>query len=142
MKCNKKNHFASVCHSKHAAEVIAYCKTSPSEHRYAAAEAANKHYFCGLVVNIQDNKPAWYVTLNVEGNHVKFKVDSGADATIVSETAYQRLQPKPRLSPNKSPLNSPGGSLSIVGEFVTCIQHRGVEYSFKVLVVKERTETC
>ena len=140
MKCKKKNHFASVCCSKQAAEVTSYSETSPADHSHAAAEAVNKNYFCGSVVNIEDDKPAWYVTLDVEGNPVKFKVDSGADVTVVSEAAYKRLQPKPRLNPNKSPLNSPGGSLSVIGEFVICTQHREADYSFKVLVVKERTE--
>ena len=129
-----------MCRSKQAAEVTSYSETPPADHSHAAAEAVNKNYFCGSVVNVEDDKPAWYVTLDVEGNPVKFKVDSGADVTVVSEAAYKRLQPEPRLSPNRSLLNSPGGSLSVVGEFVTCTQHREADYSFKVLVVKERTE--
>ena len=106
MKCKKKNHFASACRSKQAAEVTSYSETPPADHSHAAAEAVNKNYFCGSVVNVEDDKPAWYVTLDVEGNPVKFKVDSGADVTVVSEAAYKRLQPKSRLSPNTSPLTA------------------------------------
>ena len=133
-KCKKKNHFASVCRNKQALEV-----TATRHDEYAAP--VEQDYYCGSIVNIDDSSPAWYVNLEIVKNStVKFKVDSGADVTILSLTAYQKLQPKPSLGPSKSVINSPGGGLSIVGEFITNTKYEDKDYCFKIIVVNQKTE--
>ena len=54
--------------------------------------------------------------LDVNGDPINFKIDSGADVTF--EDIYRRMPNRPHLNPSKVVLNSPGGQLSNLGQFV------------------------
>lgn len=50
---------------------------------------------------------------------MNFKIDSGADATVISEASYNSLENKPELGNTNVILRSTGGVLQCVGQMKT-----------------------
>ena len=73
-------------------------------------------YFLGSIENKSDTEP-WYVNLKVNNRILSFKIDTGADVSVISEATYKHLRPKPNLIPIRSTLSSPGGVLHCLGKF-------------------------
>ena len=58
-----------------------------------------------------DSSPAWKVDLDlndVNGHPVTFKLDSGADVSVMSDSNYKQLRPRPSLKTVKANLNIDG----------------------------------
>ena len=66
-------------------------------------------------------------------------MDSGADVTVISEDVYRKMPNRPCLKPSKVVLNSPGGQLSNLGQFVARTSYKGDKFHFLVQVVKGTT---
>ena len=81
----------------------------------------------------------WYIDLDVNGDPINFKIDSGADLTVISEDIYRRMPNRPHLKPSKVVLNSPGGQLSNLGQFVARTLYKGEKFHYLVQVVKGTT---
>ena len=77
----------------------------------------------------------WTTDLSIGGKCVTFKIDSGADISIMSESTYQGLPDPPSLKPTSAMLTSPGGKLKCTGEFIADIKKDGIAYSFRIIVV-------
>ena len=87
--------------------------------------------FCSNDCDITD-ETEWYIDLDVNSDPINFKIDSGADVTVISEDIYRRM---PNRMPSKVVLNSPGGQLSNLGQFVARTRVRNSIISFKSLKV-------
>ena len=94
--------------------------------------------FCSINCDITD-ETEWYIDLNVNGDPINFKIDSGADVTVISEDIYRRIPNRPHLKPSKVVLNSPGGQLSNLGQFVARALYKGEKFHYLVQVVKGTT---
>jgi hypothetical protein len=74
--------------------------------------------------------------LDFYGKTVTFKIDTGADVTVLKEADYRKLPRRPKLSESTIPyLNSPGGRVQVCGEFVAEVTRSEVTYRFRVVVV-------
>lgn len=125
-KCNKKGHFKSVCMSK-----VDDVKESAADH----------DYFLGRV-RCEDSDPAWKIDLDVGNeNWVNFKIDSGADVSIMSSSEYNSLRPKPKLLEVKTNLMSPGGKVQAKGQFIAHTKLKDTRYDFRVIVVESDIES-
>ena len=94
--------------------------------------------FCSIDCNVSD-ETEWYIDLDVNGHPINFKIDSGADVTVISEDVYRKMPNRPCLKPIKVVLNSPGGQLSNLGQFVARTLYKGEKFHFLVQVVKGTT---
>lgn len=52
---------------------------------------------------------------------VQFKINTGADISVISASTYQALPERPKLKPSNAVLSSPGGILSCKGQFTADI---------------------
>lgn len=134
-KCNRFGHFASVCRTKpdgqssqrHATHAVSVLQ-SPQESEEGA-------YFLGAVNGNSEDDP-WYVNLEMCGTSVKFKIDSGADVTVISSAVWKSLKTRPKLEHTCTTLDSAGGSLKVNGKFQCSVKHKGSEFSFPVIVIE------
>ena len=85
---------------------------------------------------IKETSSAWYHLIEVNGKKIDFKLDSGADLTLITENTNQEIVPKPNLDGVNFKLNSPGGRVPIVGQFVAHSEHQGKPYKLRVTVAK------
>ncbi|KAI4890200.1 hypothetical protein NFI96_001996, partial [Prochilodus magdalenae] len=122
-KCHKQGHWERVCHSKQVSEVTQEVKQS---------------YFLGEIGRKTCSKEDWTVNLEVSNVPITFKIDTGADATVINLNTCKMMKPKIKLSPPDTSFVSPGGHLSCVGLFWATTKYKEKQYSFKVYVMRGR----
>ena len=82
--CGMYGHFSACCRSKQVQAVD--------------AEEEDEVYYVDAV-HVQGTEPAWYTELSLRSHNIKFKIDTGADVTIIPKSLFQTLTPCPTLVP-------------------------------------------
>ena len=122
--CKKKGHFAKCCPKIENVQEVTSEQT----------ETADEHFFLGSVDDKNGDAP-WRVDLTVNGDSVNFKIDSGADVTVMSESTYSCLENCPKLRRSDTSLDSPGGNISCKWLFEAKIQRNNKTLHAKCYVV-------
>lgn len=101
-------------------------------------ETEGDEYFLGTVTQerAQDKSP-WTVTLKVNSTPVKFKIDCGADVSVMTRSQYNKLATRPKLREDRSTLRGVGGKLRSDGVFSTTVSLKDHQYNFDIHVVPE-----
>ena len=79
-KCSKKGHYQSVCRSKGVNTIELDSSTLDSDNN-----------FLGAVETNTADKPTWSVTVSINSVDVNFKIDTGADVTVIPESVFKKL---------------------------------------------------
>ena len=88
-------------------------RPQPSDNRELSTHGlCDQDYFLDGVRCNDDLEP-WYVSLNVNDNLIKFKVDLGADKTIITEHVYHHRRMRPGAGGAAAP--PAFGQLSFLG---------------------------
>ena len=111
-----------VARKRMTVETVLVIPGSPMYMKFLRKVSKQVEYFLGTIFtnhkecdydeqcDVQDvwcndsDEPRWYVSLDVNGTQVKFKVDTGADTTVMPESEYRRLKTKPKLNASKAVL--------------------------------------
>ena len=104
-KYGKKGHFASVCQTKHVHEVKRFLGS----------------------VQCEDSDP-------ILGKNIDFKMDSGADTSIMSEETYDTVRQRPKLKPITTTLLG----LKSKGQFITHTEVKRQLFHFHIVVVSAK----
>ncbi|KAK7925769.1 hypothetical protein WMY93_008079 [Mugilogobius chulae] len=92
-------------------------KTQNASARATSVEATDRDsdegsaWFLGAVAEDKDSEDRWYEDLQINGTSVTFRIDTGADVTVIPEETFLKLQQRPLLVKTKSTFTSPGGTL-------------------------------
>ncbi|CAI5657120.1 unnamed protein product [Oreochromis niloticus] len=78
----------------------------------------------------------WDIELLVNGSPVDFKIDTGADTTVMTETTFNKLQQRPKLIQCKPTVYSPGGKVKCMGKFLATTVYKGQKYQYWITVIK------
>lgn len=127
-KCGKKGHWERKCFSRSVREVTHSEDTEEGSFYLGAVSKAN-----------QSSAEYWTERITVGYTPVKFRIDTGADVTVMNLKTFNALKPKRKLVKSSIPLDSPGGALSIVGQFTASTLHKQRKYIFTVQVVRGAT---
>lgn len=78
--------------------------------------------------------------MKLEINHtpVVFKIDTGADTTVISEQTFHRLKHPPVLAENNTNLHSPGGRLDCLENFDASVKYSGQQYKFTIHAIRSQ----
>ena len=138
-KCNRVGHYATVCRFRGRGQ-----DRHGRSRRHSAREVVVKGYsddssedsfFLGAVCCDDVTEP-WEVKLKLCGTREKFKLDTGADVTVLTAASYDQLPRAPPLEPVGNRLSSVGGSLSCRGKFRGKIKKGGKLYVMDIYVVE------
>ena len=94
------------------------------------------------MLNCTSREAVWYVPLKLCGSEVSFKIDTGADVSVVTSSVWEKLQNKPKLQSSSIKLNCPSGALKCVGKFITVIRKGDSNYRLKIVVVDNENTSC
>ena len=128
-KCGKPGHFKSVCRSK------------PVQPGVRAVDADDNNSFLGTIYSsevlvVQSSSTKWTKTLDMNQRKVTFKIDTGADVTVIPESFYRKKRDGP-LQPTQRSLTGAGQQpLNVQGQFVGHFKHKEIETKQEIFVVR------
>ena len=110
---------------------LIYSMGPEAEHIFKFDDGEAKKYapvlkkFLGTVTDVskeEDNTP-WEIALKVCGSTINFKIDCGANVTVISEREYNNLSRQPELRVATVPLCGVGTRIKCVGMFTAKIEY-------------------
>ena len=114
-KCSKKGHYARVCLSQQVGEVV-------TEDQFS--EEPDTSVFLGEISEDSVRANPWRAEILVNGDPVSFKLDSGADVSVISEKTYGLLSVQGKLLPPDKKLYGPCKvPLFCKGKFTASLTH-------------------
>ena len=102
-RCKGQNHFCKFCRAKtvHTIQV-----DSESEDDYFLGSLE-----CGVgCVHRDDNCRAWFETVQVAGDNICMKVDTGAETNSIPVKTWLKIVERPNLTPSRVTLHAFGGA--------------------------------
>lgn len=96
-----------------------------------------EQFFLGTVSSRDKYKEPWSVALHINRKPVQFKIDTGADISVISALTYQALPERPKLKSSNAVLSSPGGILSCKGQFTADISLTNKLYRVEIYFVED-----
>lgn len=126
-RCGKKGHFARKCRLRKVQNVQG---SEVSE----VDDEDGEEYNIGVVKGGHDSR--WRVNLEVNGVGVVFRVDTGADVTVISDDLYRSFFQKFRLVLIKDKLFGPGRNpLQIRGKFRASLAYKSKRTEQDIYVI-------
>ena len=117
--CNKPNHIARsrACKKKAVSEM-------------QAEQSEEYHLFS---VTNSSNEAPWRVSVKMNGTDrgTSFKIDTGADVSVMSLQTYNNMSPKPPLQKTAAVMRSPAGTLDCKGKIEVTARVKGVITHFR-----------
>ena len=115
-KCSRTGHYAAQCLSKTVASTEADGNSSSED-----------DLFLGAVGTEQNT--IWTANIQLQGKQLEFKLDTGAEVTVISEKVYPTLK-------TSSSENLQDIPLGVIGQFTGTLKQGKRKYSEKIYVVK------
>ena len=106
------------------------------------AQEWDETFFLGSVKSNNIDENDWQVELELNGKPTKFKIDTAADITVISEVTYNSLVPILPLQSSTAVLCSPGGTVTCNGEIKAVLSYKSVDYSVCIFVVRGENVNC
>ena len=138
--CHKLNHFEGVCRSASAGKT-GNMKGKKNHQRVQAVnidDSSDDDFYLGSIDH--DNDSPWMTVVEIKKKKLNFKIDTGADVSVISHQTFKTLQPRPRLESTTASLRSPGGKLDCMGYFETEVQTEKDRGKLKIFVLEGNTE--
>lgn len=127
--CGAKGHFARLCKSKKLNEI----EVVDSDSEFGGTEI-----FLGEISDDKTQQKAWATNVAVNGKFIKFKLDSGADVSVISSELFKALptEQQNRLKNADKKLYGPCRyELLCKGKFLASLTHRGKSCEEEIYVI-------
>ena len=108
--CKKKGHWSKACRNT--------CQVSEVKEEYDSDP-----YFMGevtLIDTVESRSKVWTASIHIAKEQIEFKLDSGADVTVLPEITYHKLQVKPKLQSKNKVLLGPCNYSTQKSSTTTC----------------------
>ncbi|GBL82434.1 Uncharacterized protein K02A2.6 [Araneus ventricosus] len=144
--CGKQRHDKRVCPARNArcrrcSKIGHYAKVCITKSQTGCSEVA----YLGVVQLESKNKTNidWTVTVQVNHKKIKFKIDSGADHTVLPANVFQNVFQNAKLEPplNKILCGPDRNPLKTLGKFKTNIEYKGKSCTEEIYVISN-LQTC
>ena len=98
------------------------------------------YHFIGSVDCEDSMEPPWRINMDICGRSISFKLDSGADVTVMSEHTYTTLQHPPPLRRVRIKLGTLRGEIVAKGLFIARAVVNDRTFNFWVIVVSGKRD--
>lgn len=142
--CKRTNHFAKCCRNK-AKQQSAVTAVNSDE------SDGSSEFKLDAVLEISSNskakggqtsEKAWRKTFYINGSRISCKLDSGAEANVMSRTVFESLKYRPTLQVTRSKLHGFDGSQSTpMGTAKLKLHHKQRAYDVEFFVIDGQVES-
>ena len=134
-KCHRRGHFRKCCKAKHVDVVH-------DEYEDYDYNSGNELVVDAIYAVNTSTKTDWIELLNINGAIVPCKLDTGAQANVMSLEEYRSLPDKPKITSCSAKLTGYYNSeIPLVGKCITSIEHRGTRFKVQFMVVPGKAPT-
>lgn len=135
--CKRIGHFGKCCKTKKIYEMR---KNRPEVEDEEDAESSEEAYLEEIIVeevhSEGEDKPV-YVNLKISNKIIRFKVDTGADVTVIDKTLFEKLNIK--LKTTTKTLSACGrNNLKLLGYFNSKISYKDKQLEHKIYVIANK----
>lgn len=89
-----------------------------------------------VVEGTREKDSDWMSTLQVNDTNIIFKLDTGAQANVISETEYKKIRPRPKLHSTKVRVTRySGAKIPVQGRCIAKVTHKGKVHTLAFIVV-------
>ena len=114
--CKKKGHWSKACRNTHKVYEVTEKESDDSD---------SDAYFMGevtVVDAVDSGSKAWTASIQMNEQCISFKLDSGADVTVLPESTYHELQVKSELQSTEKVLLGPCNyKMTCIGKYATTL---------------------
>ena len=121
--CQKKGHYSSQCFSKSVANVS------------ISSEDENDTAYLNTVT-LQSGSKSWNCNVVINGKNIPFKLDTGAEVMVVSESVLKSVDTDKLKQPSKRLCGPDRKPLSVLGELSLSLSYKGKSCTHPVYVLK------
>ena len=133
-RCNRRGHFSSQCLSNTVAMISASAEQLPSNHSNQFEDLK----YLDTVENSNGNM--WELELRSGQDVIRFKVDTGAEVTVLSDKTWKSLKRTEQLQPAETTLCGPDRNrLTVLGKTSLTLTHKELCCTQPVYIVKDIT---
>ena len=122
-KCYKKGHYASCCFSKE----VSLLREDDN--------LKSEEVFLGSLES--QGETQWHTTVSLNEKNVKFKLDTGAKVTAISEATFSSLPNTKLKTPSKALYGPAKTPLNVIGQFTGSFRYNNACCKLHVYVVKD-----
>ena len=149
-KCNRKGHFARCCHSRKSVEQIKYIlphltDSNPDQSKFCldTINAKNPHHeprFSNQpptfsIYSFNSDRKVWTTNLDTNVSMVDFKINSGMEINVLSETIYKKLDQHPKLKSTSFTLTSDNTNIPNLRKCIVSVILKNAISSFMFIIV-------
>ncbi len=148
-KCQKFGHFASMCKPHRRVHEVSGHESNECDDVYDDVyddgayddEVPDNSWFCGVINQMVDSvsqqgENTWWVELDVGNESIRCKMDTGAQANIMSTQVFNSLAQPECLKPSTIRLTTYSGEqLPVVGQAMLQCEHKCIPYQVNFVIV-------
>ena len=142
-KCNRKGHYASQCLSKAVVATTQEVEAGSVEEASLGAVTPTQQVeadsveeaFLGTVTSSKDK--TWSVNIRLQGKEIVFKMDTGAEVTVISEKEYRTLERTKLEKPSRVLYGPARQPLEVLGQFSERLTYGEHSHSEDIFVVRD-----
>ena len=137
-KCHKTGHYALKCKAPRSTHGHQRGGRGRSVREVVVPDpgSQDESYFLRAIDCDERNDKPWEVKLKICGEPIVFKVDTGADVTVMTSGTYDKLPRAPPLELVTAKINSVGSALPCRGKFNVSIKNRGKIFVMNIYVME------
>ncbi|UYV63174.1 K02A2.6-like, partial [Cordylochernes scorpioides] len=142
-KCNKKGHIASICWSSR--RNLRQHQNQPGNIHQIGDQEEEEEYVQKIIsvtipeykINFTSSDPPYLMELKVEGNFIKFEMDTGSGLTLISEKDFKNSLQHLKLEKASIIVRTYDGTVvPILGKINVKVECQDITYKLRALVVK------
>ncbi|UYV81492.1 K02A2.6-like, partial [Cordylochernes scorpioides] len=142
-KCNKKGHIASICWSSR--RNLRQHQNQPGNIHQIGDQEEEEEYVQKIIsvtipeykINFASSDPPYLMELKVEGNFIKFEMDTGSGLTLISEKDFKNSLQHLKLEKASIIVRTYDGTVvPILGKINVKVECQDITYKLRALVVK------
>lgn len=128
--CNKNNHYARCCKNENRQSDV-----------HAVDESDTEEVYVDVVTENILEKKDWIMTLKLNETRMAVKLDTGAQANVISEIEFKKIRPRPRLhATNVKVKGYSGAAIPVIGKCIVRVTHRDKEHTLAFIVVPKKVQ--